>query len=229
MPDGNKNYQAFLRDLSWCATPANVPKHAQASLTNEQEKYSSLHPGWINTEATRSFVHYGSPADCRAAVQTVDSDSRTKVKDFSLFPALGVSDVRNSTYRGPESMSASRGISSSTMLSTSKGGTEVEGDALFMGGKFAAALSKYNAAMATRHHDIGLLTKRCAVLAHLGKYEDALMDAVTLCQCEGSSKSINRKKALEKQIEVVKSAGVGYENSHITLLHLITPPAFKQW
>lgn len=229
-PDGAKDYQAFLRDLSWCATPANVPKHAQASLTNEvQDKYSSLHPGWTNEEATVSYVHYGSPTKMRESMQRVASNSRIQTINHSTFPVLSVSEKLPSTYRGPSSGSTSRDINASTLLSSSKGEAEGDGDALFKSGKFLKALQKYDQALTYRNNDIGLLSKRCAVLAHLGKYENALADAVVLCQLEGSCKSINRKQCIEKHMSMLKNGETGFETGHITLLHLITPNAFKQW
>merc|ERR1712039_20161 len=98
-----------------------------------QGKYSSLHPGLRNQFATVSYKNC-SPALSRTGILTMNSDSRAKTIDYAYFPALSVSERLPSTYRGPFTGSASRKIASSTMLSTSKGDRETQGDACFMNG-----------------------------------------------------------------------------------------------
>lgn len=231
MPDNIKEYQPFLRDLSWCATPANVPAHAQASQSVQATKaYNSLHPWWSNSPGTTiSYASHGNPAKNRHTILYPSHSERTSTLAHGIFPSLSISELLQSTYRGPSTMSTTRLISSANLSTASKDDVEAEGDGLFKMGKFKFAAAKYDAAIAVRPCDVVLLGKRCAVLCHLGLYERGLADAQRICMFDGSAKSLLRCKAITEYMKSADAGATGYQRAHITLLHLITPEGFKQW
>lgn len=231
-PDNYKEYQPFLRDLSWCATPANVPAHAQASQASRAAKeYTYQHPTWRNNLNTSiSYTSHGNPFTNRHTILYPSLDSRSSTRARGTFPTLSVSERLQSTYRGPGSMSTTRLISSASSLgSPAKSDMEAEGDGYFKVGKFSGALGKYDAALSVRPNDTALLAKRCAVLCHLGQYQRGLTDAHNICSYDGSAKALNRSKAIARYIKNADDGSTGFETAHITLLHLITPEGFKQW
>jgi len=230
-PDNFKEYQPFLRDLSWCATPANVPAHAQESQAAlAAKKYNYLSPQWSNRPSTTvSYANHGNPFKNRHTV-LYPVNNRVATQARGIFPQLTVSERMSSTYRGPGAMSTTRMISSASSFSlSSKSDVEMEADGLFKVGKFGGAVAKYSAAIAERPCDSVLMAKRCAALCHLGKYDAGLMDAQKICSFDGSAKSLMRCKAISQFIKGNDAGTVGFETSHITLLHAITPALFKQW
>uniref|UniRef100_A0A7S4C3E2 Uncharacterized protein n=1 Tax=Chrysotila carterae TaxID=13221 RepID=A0A7S4C3E2_CHRCT len=226
-PDGRQAYQSFLRELSWVAVPSNRPKHTQVSQLSRvaDGQYKSLHPTFQSVSPFRAYADKsGSPTLSRAKLERYSRATTTG----GLFPALGVSDLRSSTYRGPSSPSRQLLHSHST-TKMSRSSAEADGDLNFMAGRFKEALNSYNESLAITAKDPWLLTKRCAVFCHLGKYEAGLQDAMAVLQMERNSKAQLRVNAIRKYLMGSQECKVGFETSHITLLQMVTPPLFKQW
>ena len=70
---------------------------------------------------------------------------------------------------------------------------------------------------------------RCAALAHMGKYTEALADAKRILAVELSSRAVLRVKDLEGYLAARTNCTTGYQTAHVTLLCNLTPPGLKLW
>jgi len=107
--------------------------------------------------------------------------------------------------------------------------TELQADRAFGNGQFGEAAHLYSQGI---HHGASPygLEKRCAALAHMGKYKEALADAQTILRMEpAKAKSRLRVKDLEAFLNVQKESTTGYGTAHLTLLCNLTPKELKMW
>lgn len=244
-PDNRTSYTDFVRNLSWASNPASVPGIAQRS----DRVYDPLHPlshDPLTIAYSTGFGEYirNDPRKFRATSPRKSGLLRSttapgplgyglvepsKGKPFGT-PALAVTGMTKRYTPTRETGGTGRAIArASTPLAHSA--AEGNADAFFAGGRLRTAVSVYDQALREQPDDVWVLTKRCAALCHVGEYEKALADAQQLNRLTPSPQSRMRVNAISRYIATTyrSNAAAGHERAHITLLQLVTPPAFKQW
>lgn len=106
---------------------------------------------------------------------------------------------------------------------------ETQGDEAFAQGSMQEAIRHYTQAINTKPN-CAVFEKRCAALAHVGKYEEALVDARRVLAAEPTkAKARLRVKDLTDYLDTKNNCTVGYNTAHVTLLCNLTPPSLKMW
>jgi len=202
-------YNNQLRTLSW-PIASDLPSHAQRSADDHQDAYDTLHPMKFTQNRAQfesSFANsYGSFGMQLSAEPTLPVHERLYNPSRAM---------TNSYYKNPVS------------------NTEVAADQAFSEGRYRDAIKGFDQAIRTKA-SLFVYEKRCAALAHVGRYEEALGDArfVLANGPKGETESgpaRARVKALEDFISKKANYIKGYTEAPATLMCLLTPRDVRQW
>jgi len=107
---------------------------------------------------------------------------------------------------------------------------EVLADSAFDAGRFEEAIRQYTLGLTTAS-SLYAYEKRCAALAHVGRYQEALRDAeFILWSGGGSSPSAQlRVKVIKDFLRAKSKTAPGYQNGTATLICALTPRLHRQW
>ena len=147
-------YDKQLRRLSW-PVPSDVPTHAQESSQKNIEAgaYDTLHP-----------MNYATH------METYESSFKNSYASFGMhidaIPSLSVYDRLFTPTRSLGKTSYKHPVTR----------TEISADEAFASGQYEKAIRLFTQAIAQKS-SLFAYEKRCAALAHVGRYQDALADA----------------------------------------------------
>jgi hypothetical protein len=206
-----KTYDRQLKNLSW-PVATDLPAHAQHSARKLMpQAYNALHPMDFSmareTYETSFANQYGS-----FGMHVEPSPRKQSVHERLFTP------TRNLTHPGLKAQLTS---------------AEVQADDAFAAGLYGPAIQGYTLAI---QHKASLFCyeKRCAALAHVGRYREALSDAKYILsngpQAEGESgPNKQRVKAIESFLANKEVGAKGFQEAPATLMCLLTPKGLRQW
>jgi len=209
-------YDESLRDLSWPVC-TNVPAIGQKSATTQL-------PNLIHTQGFSRSKHLLHPT-LYGKLRHTDHLSFAK-----SMPSLGVGKladpkkpVFDRLYLGSKSQ-ASLGIRKA------QGRLEIAGDIAFRNGDAANAAALYTKAI-ENNPDNFKYEKRCAALAELGRYADALKDAEKIlasADVRAKGSALMRVKAIKDYMRRMDHYEAGYHEATSTLVCLLRPREHRQ-
>ena len=203
-----KTYDRQLKNLSW-PVATDLPAHAQHSARKLMpQAYNALHPMDFSmareTYETSFANQYGS-----FGMHVEPSPRKQSVHERLFTP------TRNLTHPGLKAQLTS---------------AEVQADDAFAAGLYGPAIQGYSLAI---QHKASLFCyeKRCAALAHVGRYREALQDAeFVLANCSsaelGSARM--RVRAIKDFLKKVDNFEPGYHHAVSTLICLLRPREHRQ-
>jgi len=207
---GGLSYNKQLHRLSW-AVPTDVPVHAQPSSTAgvTAGKYSTLHP--------------------MAFTQTRDKFEPSFTQTYGSFGIRSIGDSASSVHERLFTPSKSLTRPSSKGASTF---AEQAADDAFTNGNVEAAIRGFTLAIKQKP-TLYAYEKRCAALAHVGRYKEALADAEFVLHNGppgGEAPAARlRVKAIKDYLKAKDDFAPGHHQANATLMCTLTPRDHRQW
>jgi len=204
------SYNKQLHKLSWPVGP-DVPKHAQQSSQREMRegKYSTLHP--------MKFV------------QTLDQFEPSFTQTYGSFGIRTTSDGANAVY--DRLFTPSKSLTRPSTRGAASFAEEAADEA-FTNGRVQQSISMYTVAIKQKP-TLYAYEKRCAALAHVGKYKEALADAEFILNNGppgGEAPAARfRVKAIKDYLKIKDDFGPGHHHANATLMCTLTPRDHRQW
>ncbi len=204
-------YEKQLKNLSW-PVASDLPAHAQPSAQHLMpQAYNVLHPMEFATARETyqsSFANqYGS-----FGMHVEPSPRKQSVHQRLFTPSRNLTHVG---FKFPVTQA------------------EQQADAAFAAGRYDLAVKGYTLAI---NHKASLFCyeKRCAALAHVGRYREALSDAKYVLSngAQGEAESgpnKQRVKAIESFLANQNVGAKGFHEAPATLMCLLTPKGLRQW
>lgn len=215
-----QEYSESLRKLSW-PVPSDIPAIGQRSAVVHLPEVKHIH-SWSDGE---QFLHPTQYAKLRHTDHLSFSKSQGKLGVGRL--SNPNESVFNRLYIGSKTMSR-------PVTRQAKGRDEMAGDVAFSNGDSAAAIDMFtNVIKNQKPGEINSFAyqKRCAALAEMGRYREALIDAqFILDNSEGNERgpALLRVKALKDFMRRMNNFEAGYHSSTSTLICLLRPQEHRQ-
>jgi len=215
-----QNYSESLRKLSW-PVPSDIPAIGQKSAVLHLPEVKHIHH-WTDGE---QFLHPTQYGKLRHTDHLSFSKSHGKLGVGRL--ANPTENVFNRLYLGSKTMSR-------PITRQAKGQAEMAGDVAFSNGESANAIDMYTKvikSMKPGELNLFAFQKRCAALAEMGRYREAMADAqFILDNSEGNERgpALLRVKTLKDYMKRMNNFESVYHSSTSTLICLLRPQEHRQ-
>lgn len=203
-------YNEQLKKISWPIS-TDVPAHAQFSAQPaiSTGKYKTLHP--------MEFM------------QTNDYSADCFTKSYGSFGIRSDGDPSVPIYE--RLFTPSRSVARAGAR-TPASQAEMSGDAAFANGHVFEAIKMFTLGIQQKP-TLFVYEKRCAALAHVGRYNEALADAEFILKNgpPGGEQPAARMrvKAIKDFLQKKGDTAPGHHHATATLMCLLTPREFRQW
>jgi len=203
-------YAQQLRKLSW-PIATDLPAHAQVSAQPLiATAYNSLHP--------MEFSH---------ARETYETSFANTYGSFGMHVETSPKQSCHQRLFTPTRSVQRPGYKHAVTQA------EQQADAAFASGQYELAVRGYTQAIAHKA-SLYVYEKRCAALAHIGRYREALADAQYILKNgpQGEAESGPNKQRVKSIQSFLANQNVGSKGFHeaaATLMCLLTPREHRQW